>query len=258
MERTLSTHAIVIRRERSGEFHKALTLLTADRGLVSATAYGAYKMNSHLRLGSEPFTWSRAQLYCNPVKRSYKVVDLEILASFEGLQADLAKMAAASLWAEVAARSYGAGELSDGLFRLFLDSLQALDAVEPRREPYVTAQFLWRFLGLAGWQPDTARCDRCGAPLGAAARGAAAPRPALYSASANALLCPACGLPSDTPVPPGLLRYLEGTAAHAVAQASAVTLEPAALAAARDLLPRMVQSVLEGELASLRLMGVGS
>ena len=49
MERSISTNAIIIRRERFGEFHKGLTLLTSDLGLVSATAYGAYKMQSRLR-----------------------------------------------------------------------------------------------------------------------------------------------------------------------------------------------------------------
>ena len=56
MYRSISTHAIVIRRERSGEFHKSLSLLTTDLGLINAIAYGAYKMNSGLRMGSEPFT----------------------------------------------------------------------------------------------------------------------------------------------------------------------------------------------------------
>ena len=89
MYRSISTQAIVIRRERIGEFHKSLALLTADLGLITATAYGAYKSHSRLRLGSEPFTWSAVHLYHNPVRKSYKVTDLEIRASFEGLQADL-------------------------------------------------------------------------------------------------------------------------------------------------------------------------
>jgi DNA repair protein RecO (recombination protein O) len=250
MYRTISTHAIVIRRERYGEFHKSLVLLTADMGLVNATAYGAYKMHSALRLGSEPFTWSRIQLYHDPVKKSYKVTDLEIHASFEGLQRDLSKLATASLWAEVARKSYGAGELSGRLFRLLLESLRALDAAEPQREPYVSAQFLWRFLDLAGYQPATDRCDGCGAHLGGT-------RPAVHHAASNALLCTACGAPSDPAVPAGVLRYLDATSALPLAPALDVSLEAESLRVVKDLLPRMVQSVLEGELASLRWVGAG-
>jgi DNA repair protein RecO (recombination protein O) len=250
MYRSISTHAIVIRRERSGEFHKSLSLLTTDLGLITATAYGAYKMKSGLRMGSEPFTWSRVLLYHNPVRKSYKVTDMEILASFDGLQRDLSRLAAASLFSEVVQKSYGAGELSGGLFRLLLDALQLLDAVDAAREPYVTIQFLWRFLALAGYQPDTRRCDLCGRELGDA-------QPAYHSPRANALLCADCGSQTGLALPPGALRFLEATSTLAIEKAMEISLGEKSLRALRESLPRMVQSVLEGELASLRWVGAG-
>ena len=250
MYRCISTQAIVIRRERYGEIHKSLSLLTSDLGLISATAYGAYKMQSRLRMGSEPFTWSRTLLYHNPVKRSYKVTDLEIRGSFGGLQADLSRLAAASLWAEVVQKSYGAGEVSGMLFRLFLDCLTLLECADERRQPYITLQFLWRFLSLAGYQPDITRCDSCGAAIGDA-------RPAHYSSRGNAILCAACGAHLGEPIPAGALRYLEATQSLPVQSAVEVQLEPAGLRALRGALPRMVQAVLEGELASLPWVGAG-
>ena len=57
--------------------------------------------------------------------------------------------------------------------------------------------------------------------------------------------------------PPGALRYLEATQALALDRAVDVQLEPAGLRALRGALPRMVQSVLEGELASLPWVGAG-
>jgi len=241
----------VIRRERYGEFHKSLSLLTSDLGLIAATAYGAYKMHSGLRMGSEPFTWSRVQLYYNPVKRSYKVTDLEVRESFRGLQSDLSRLATASLWAEVVQKSYGAGEVSGMLFRLFLDCLRLLDASDARREPYVTIQFLWRFLSLAGYQPDIAACNACGAALAEA-------RPAYYSAPSNAVLCPACGGHLEDVLPAGSLRYLDASKARPIDEAVDIQMEPAGLRALRGTLPRMVQSVLEGELTSLRWVGAGN
>ncbi len=250
MERSISTHGIVIRRERSAEFHKSLTLLTTDLGLITATAYGAFKMNSRLRMGSEPFTWSRVQLYHNPVRRSYKVTEMEILASFEGLQRDLSRLAAASLWAEVVQKSYGAGELSGGLFRLFLDSLQLLDAADAHREPYVTLQFLWRFLALAGYQPDTGQCDRCG-------RDFAETETAYYASRSHALLCAECANRTGLPLPAGALRFLDATATLSIDKAVEVSLGERSLHALRESLPRMLQSVLEGELASLPWVEAG-
>ncbi len=250
MERSISTQAIVIRRERFGEYHKSLSLLTEDLGLINATAYGAYKMQSRLRLGSEPFTWSLAHLYHNPVKRSYKVTEMDIRASFEGLPRDLSRLAAASLWAEVVQKSLGAGDVSGRLFRLLRDSLLMLEAAEARREPYVTLQFLWRFLALAGYEPRIDACDSCGAGFGEQ-------KPAFYAARFNAFLCPSCRLPSDPRLPPGSLRYLEATREQPVARAVEVVLEEESLRALRDTLPLIVQSVLEGTLASLRWVRSG-
>jgi DNA repair protein RecO (recombination protein O) len=251
MYRSVSTDALVLRRERFGEFHKSLLLLTADLGLVNATAYGAYKMHSRLRLGSEPFTFSRVQLYHNPVRKSYKVTELEIKETFSGLQSDVGRIAAASLWVEVTQRSFAAGEVSDQLLRLFRDCLRLLDASDARRRPYLTLQFLWRFLSLSGYQPRIDACDSCSRPLPAGEGG-------WYSPSSNAMLCRQCSHAGCDPLTAGGLRYLEASGRLSVAEASEIRLESESLAALVRALPRMVQAVLEGELTSLRYVEVGA
>jgi len=243
MYRSISTQAIVIRRGRVGEFHKSLTLLTADLGLITATAYGAYKAQSRLRLGSEPFTWCTAHLYHNPVKKSYKVTELEISSSFEGLQADLGRLAAASLWAEIVQKSYGAGEMSGGLFGLFRDSLTLLENSDPAREQSLTLQFLWRFLGLAGYQPELNACDSCGAAFGG--------RSAWYVARSHGLLCAECAGQGGSQLPPGALRFIGATQEMPLSQAVLVQVEAASRAALRAALLGLVQAVLEGPLASI-------
>lgn len=248
MYRSISTQAIVIRRERLGEFHKNLLLLTIDLGLITATAYGAYRMHSPLRLGSEPFTCSRALLYHNPVKNTYKVMELDIVDSFPGLQSDLARISAASLWAEVVQKSYGAGETSDTLFRLLLEGLRLLHESDARLQPYLTIQFLWRFLTLAGYLPELERCERCSLPLEPTAL-------AYYSSSLNALLCAHCGGDRGYPLPAGALRYLAASRGLGLREASQVRLEAGSLRALREVLPQMVQGVLEGELKSLSSLG---
>ncbi len=247
MYRNLTTRAIVIRRERLGEFHKSLVLLTSDMGLVRAVAYGAYRMHSSLRMGSEPFTVSLARLYVNPVKQSYKVMELEISRTFESVTRDLPRLCAASLWAEVALKSYAAGETSDMLFRLFVESLELLDKAETRGEPYVTIQFLWRFLSLAGYQPATDTCCQCGVLLHAGA--------GLFSSSVQGFLCPSCALPDALTIPAGALRYLAATGHLPLFHAAQITLDTTGLRALRHALPMMVQSVLEGELVTLRSVG---
>ena len=105
-------------------------------------------------------------------------------------------------------------------------------------------QFLWRFLSLAGYQPDIDTCDSCGAPLGE--RG-----PAWYCARSHALLCAACGSHAGLPLPQGALRYLGATQEMPLSRAAAVSMDEGSRAALRDTLLGMVQSVLEGPLASI-------
>jgi DNA repair protein RecO (recombination protein O) len=245
MERSISTEAVIIRRERSGEFHKGLTLLTSDLGLVRATAYGAYRMHSRLRMASEPFTACRAQLYHNPVQHTHKVTELGVRESFPHLQAELERITTASLWAEAILRSYAAGDQSDQLYRLLRGCLRLLDGVESRGVPYVSLQFLWRFLGLLGSRPDPTRCDSCGRLL-------TGPAAVFYNTRSNTMACEACAIPGLYRIPAGGRMYLEASTALPLAAAAALRLEPAGLAALGQAVLAVTQAVLEGELATVR------
>jgi DNA repair protein RecO len=250
--RTVSTPAIVIRRERMGESHKGLVLLAEGLGLVRAAAYGAWKMQSALRLGSEPFTHSLARLYHDPVKNTWKVTDLEVRESFEGLRADLARMEAASLWAEVVLKSIAAGEAADGaadgLFRLLLACLRALASGAPERAAYATAQFLWRFLDLGGYRPDPRTCERCG-------RSFRDTEGASWLGVSGTLACSACAGASGFEISAGARRYLEATRDLDLAAALAVSLDAASLAGLDRTLAHAIRGVLETDLASLRAIG---
>jgi DNA repair protein RecO (recombination protein O) len=244
--RTVSTPVIVIRRERMGESHKGLVLLTADRGLLRAAAYGAWKMHSTLRTGSEPFAHSLARLYHDPVKNTWKVTDLEMRESFDGLRADLARIEAASLWAEVVLKSIAAGETSSGVFRLMLTCLRALEASGSERVPYVTVQFLWRFLDLAGYRPDASACERCGRAFGAA-------EGAIWLAAPGGIACSACTGGKGMALSAGARRYLEASRSLDLEQALAVRLDPASLAGLGRAVRHAIRDVLETDLASLRV-----
>jgi DNA repair protein RecO len=247
--RTVSTPAIVIRRERTGESHKGLVLLAEGLGLVRATAYGAWKMHSTLRLGSEPFVHSLARLYHDPVKNSWKVTDLEVRESFEGLRTDLARMEAASLWVEVVQKSLAAGETAEGtsggLFRLLLACLRALESSGPERAVYATAQFLWRFLDLAGYRPDPRSCERCG-------RSFRDTEGASWLGESGTLACTACAGGSGSALSAGARRYLEATRDLDLAAALAVSLDAASIGGLDRTLAHAIRGVLETDLSSLR------
>ena len=250
MDRTITTNAIVLRRGRYGEFHKDLSLLTEDHGLISATAYGAYKMVSHLRLGSEPFTWARLQLYHNPVKNTWKVTELEARESFDGLRSDLGRIEAASLWAEVVLKSIAAGETTAALYHLLLACLRALEAGPCEQTPYATAQFLWRFLDLAGYRPDVTACERCGRSFGNA-------EGATWVAASGALACEPCAGSTGPRLGAGARRYLEATQGLGLPQALAIRMDGSSLAGLEGALQHAIRGVLETDLRSLRARGGG-
>lgn len=247
MFRSVTTDAIVIRRERMGEYHKSLLLLTSDLGLVTASAFGAFKMQSRLRMGSEPFTHSRASLYHNPVKKTYKVMELDVKQSFERLQEDLPRMSAVSLWAEIVRKSFGAGDTTDALFSLFLGCLRRMGSSDSPDIPYITSQFLWRFLSLAGYRPDTGACDRCG-------RRFRESESVSYEPAANGFFCGSCAGFSTLKVQPGVLRYLDATAAMPIEQAIDVRLDAPSLAGLEELQYHAILAVLEAVPAPYRFV----
>ena len=115
MSRNIRTEAIVLKTGRVGEIHKSVTLLTPELGLVEAIAHGVYKGKGKLGGVSDPFCWSMSYLYYEPVKKNYKITDMECRELFERIRGDLGRYYAASLWAEVVIRSHAGGE--GGVYR---------------------------------------------------------------------------------------------------------------------------------------------
>jgi DNA repair protein RecO (recombination protein O) len=247
MQRSLSTPAIVLRKARVGEIHKALTLLTPARGLLQAMAYGALKIGSRLSTASEPFHLFQAWLYHDPVKDQYKLTDAQSLEPHDPLRRSVAKFFTASLWAETCLKSYGGAGESGPLFELLAEALRLLDLEAPGREAYLSIQFLARFLAVSGHRLDPEHCGRC--QLGFEPQASA-----FVSREEGALVCAACrqeGAGSYVNLPPGARRYLAATLPLPLAPAAAVGLEQASLAALRTAMYLLVQASLEAPLKSL-------
>jgi len=163
MSRNIRTEGVALKAGRVGEIHKSVTFLTPELGVVEAIAHGVYKGKGKLASGTDPFAESVVYLYFEPVKRSYKVVDIEVQRLHEGVRSNLERFYIASLWAEVILRSHGGGEGHDRLYALLTEALAELDRhADPRR---VQAQFLWRYIAHAGFLPDMEACGACGRPF---------------------------------------------------------------------------------------------
>jgi DNA repair protein RecO (recombination protein O) len=201
-------------------------------------------MKSRLR-PCEPLTIIRAYLYHEPVKNQFKLTDAEVLDLLEGIRGSVVRYFAASLWAEVALKSYGAGESFGELFRLLHDALLLLDRMPEDREGLLTVQFLMRFLELSGHGPELGHCDGCNAAFAPA-------ETAFVSRQSGALNCGRCAGADSLPLPGGARAYLERTLRLPLAQAARVGLEAEALAALRRVVFHLVESSLESRLNTLR------
>jgi len=246
MFRTSSSPAVVLHQYRVGEAHKGLTLLTPDRGLLQALAHGAYQFKSRFRTLSEPFSHVRVYLYHDPVKDQYKVTDMEALELFEGLRASLVKFYTASLWAEAVLKSFaGGGESVAAVFELLVESLGCLERAAAGREGLISAQFLFRLLGLMGYSPELERCGLC-------ERDFEEGEESFFSGERVALECAGCAAAGSFRLPPGGRRYLQKTLTLPLEQAVRIGLGEASRSALKELGHRFIQAVLEVGLNTLR------
>ncbi len=145
---------------RVAEYHKGLVILSPDLGIFHATAFGACKGKSKLSGVSETFVEGRMFLYHDPVKDRYKVSEIAASRPHHGLRDNLDRYYTALFWTELIMKSFAGGEEFHALFRFFSKSLRVLETADDTAG--ILVQFVWRYLGLTGFQPDIGTCAECG------------------------------------------------------------------------------------------------
>ena len=205
-------------------------------------AYGAAKTTSRLRLATLLFINADLRLYRDPVKDHYKITEITCLDDFGGIRASVPRYFAASLWAEVVLRSPGAAEPAD-LYALLLDCLLALHSSDLAVQRGLSAQFIWRYLYLAGLQPDLHGCAACDRPLAPSVAG-------YLSERYGDIRCADCSALSDAAFSAGARAYLSHTQKLPPARAAAVRLQDDR--GLSNVLYRMVQRAVDAPLAALQ------
>lgn len=181
-----TANAIVLRRINFGETDRICTLLTRERGKVSAIAKGARKPISRLAGPTEIMTYSRMQLATG---RSLDIItQVEVKDSFPSIRSDLRKIAHATYLMELVDRMTEEHERNSNLFDILLSSLYLME--RPNDPEKITHMFELQFMRLLGYEPVLDQCVRCQQP---------APSDELYfSPSLGGLACRECGpLPED-------------------------------------------------------------
>lgn len=157
----IKVNALMIRATDYGENDKILTLLTAERGKISAGIKGVKKAGAKLKFAAQPFCMAEYVLACRGNR--YTVIQASESESFYDLRCDINKFYAACALCE-AASSLTYEE--DGSPRMFLYCVQGLRDMCAGDECMALITFLIRALALSGYGFSAGGCAECGNDLG--------------------------------------------------------------------------------------------
>ena len=205
MPRTAKLRAVVLRTVDYGERDRVVTLLSRERGKLSAFARGARSSRRRFGGALEPFTLLAVEV----AERGgdlWVLEDASVDRGFGNLRGDLTRIACGSYAVELARELVRDAEPHEDLFDGLVAYLASLDEAPAR--PWDLRRFELDALRAAGLQPALVDCARCGRPAGDG--------PARFDPLQGGVLCPAC----DSTAGPGARAIGAGGAGGAAAVAA--------------------------------------
>ena len=246
MNRNLKTDSIILRSRRIGELHKGITCLTRSYGIIDAIAYGAGKGKSKLVGMVDPFSLLYIYFYFDPVKDNYKVSDIDQKVIFPNIRSELGKFYIASFWAELILKSFSGGGESESIYPLLSMSLNRLNSANPGEQTLLLIQFVWRYLGIAGFQPDTEKCGICNNDL-------LMSDILWFDGRDNQIICTNCRSNMDLlPLSHGGLKYLQHTVKLNLDSSMKIGLDHRSAEALKRAMLAMIQGIVEYPLNTLK------
>lgn len=155
----IETEAMVIRVGNVGENDRTLTLLTRQCGVVRAFARHSRAAKSRLVSSTQLFSYARVQLRFG--KSSNWLDDAQPLALFFELRQDIARLALAQYFCELAGALAPREAEAGDFLRLLVCSLRRL-CRGGRPLALCKAAVEMRMLSLAGYLPNLVGCAACG------------------------------------------------------------------------------------------------
>lgn len=156
-------NALVLRAVDYNENDKILTLLTAERGKISAGIKGVRKAAAKLKFAAQPFCFAEYVLSCRGDK--YTVINASECESFYDLRCDINKFYAASAAIEAAnALTFEGDECRE----IFYECVKTLSEMCGGEESLALVRFLLFALRISGYGINAENCVLCGAKLSGA------------------------------------------------------------------------------------------
>lgn len=195
-----ATDALVLRERKLDEQDRLLTLLSADRGIITAYAKGAGRMKGSMAGATELLCYSHFVLFQNRDRCFADRAEANTL--FFGIRGNLEKLTLATYFAQLCCELIPENEPAAEELRLMLNTLYYLE--QGKLPPLQLKAILeLRLLTLTGYMPDLIACRECG---GLPEDGAV-----LFDPMGGSVCCPACapqGAVGLIPLPPGVFAAM--------------------------------------------------
>lgn len=159
MNRNVTVTGMVLTAMPIGEYDKRITILTLERGKITAFARGARRPNSQLLAACNPFSFGEFEVYEG--RTSYNVVRTDISSYFTEVTGSLEATYYGFYFMEMA--DYFTQENGDEreVLKLLYQSLRALGD-ERYDKRLVRVVFELKMLVLQGIYPNMFSCQKCG------------------------------------------------------------------------------------------------
>lgn len=184
----LKTDGVVLKRTNVGDNDVILTIFTAEKGVLQATAHGVKSLKSRLAAGCALFTYSEFVLAAG--KGMYRVRSCEPKECFYNLATNIERLAFATYLADLTGYSVQENTADKRLLSLLLNTFYLL-ANSQRELRTVKCVYELKLLNYLGFAPDLSGCVRCGDVV----------HVDYLSAGAGGLLCGDCKTAQDKAKP---------------------------------------------------------
>ncbi|HTP50223.1 MAG TPA: DNA repair protein RecO [Anaeromyxobacteraceae bacterium] len=243
MVRSAKLRAIVLRSVDYGERDRVVTLLSRERGKLSAFARGARASRRRFGGTLEPFNLLAAELRERTGADTWILENAAVERAFGAIRGDLARIACAGYAGELAGELVRDAEPHEDLFDLLVAYLARLDEAPAR--PWDLRGYELGALRATGLMPRLDGCARCGGP--------ASPGAMRFDPAHGGVLCQACrafGSPASRELPGDTLAGL-----RRLQRGEEEAPPPARVAAeARDLLTAYLEHHLGRRLKARRFL----
>lgn len=156
----IKVNALMIRAVDYGENDKILTLLTAERGKITAGIKGVKKAGAKLKFAAQPFCLAEYVLASRGER--YTVIQASESESFYDLRCDIGRFYAASALCEAASALVFEEDASPEMFLYAVSGLRDMCA---GNEGMALIRFLLKALRLSGYGFTVGSCSECGRDL---------------------------------------------------------------------------------------------